>query len=229
MSKILVVDDEKEIGDLLEIYLQSNQHDVKVYRNPKEVVELPLLDFDLAIIDIMMPEIDGFTLCKYIRDKGYTFPIIMLTAMDSDQDKIKGLVIGADDYMVKPFNPLEVVARVNAQLRRSNISNKQTEEKFYEYNGLTLNVESHECFLYGNEIQLTATEFSILEVLFSRSGKVVSSEDLFELVWKEKYFTSNNNTVIVHIQSIRKKLGDTKKNKKFIKTVWGVGYKIEKE
>lgn len=227
MARILLVDDEVEIGNLLQIYLTNSQHQVDVFQSPKEVIEKDKWDYDLAILDVMMPYMNGFDLCRYIRDHGYSFPIIMLTAKDEDHDKINGLVIGADDYMTKPFNPLEVVARVNAQLRRSTLSNQKSDVEVFDYNGLQIFPKQHRCLLYDNEISLTSTEFAILYELFKNQGQVLSSESIFEIVWKEKYY-DNNNTVIVHIQSIRKKLGDTKKNKKFIQTIWGVGYKIEK-
>lgn len=226
MAKILVVDDEVEIGDLLSIYLIDNKHEVEVFRSPKKILEQQNLDYDLAILDIMMPVMNGFELCQEIRDRGYNFPIIMLTAKDEDQDKIKGLMLGADDYIVKPFNPLEVVARINAQLRRSKLL-VQKEEEMYEYNGLQLFPSQHKCLLLGKELIFTSTEFAILYELFKNQGKVISSEEIFESVWKEKFLDSNN-TVIVHVQSIRKKMGDINKKKKFIQTVWGVGYKIEK-
>lgn len=227
MAKILIVDDEVEICELLKIYLVNSQHEVIAYHTPKIVLEMDSIDCDLAILDVMMPFMNGFDLCKEMRRRGYTFPIVMLTAKDEDQDKINGLIIGADDYIVKPFNPLEVVARVNAHLRRNVLTQEKTKEDVYEYNGLQLFIRQHKCILYDQEVPLTSTEFAILHELFKNSGEVMSSEAIFEAVWKEKYF-ENNNTVIVHIQSIRKKLDDTKKTKKFIQTIWGVGYKIEK-
>lgn len=228
MAKILLVDDEIEILDLLEYYLSNNQYEVSKHANPQDVIEMELDDIDCAILDVMMPNINGFELCKLIREKGYTFPIIMLTAKDEDHDKINGLMIGADDYMTKPFNPLEVIARINAQLRRIQISKGETKQldAAYEVKGLQLYSKSHKCLLYGKEIALTNIEFSILLLLMKNKGMVMSSEEIFESVWKEKYY-DYNNTVMVHIQSIRKKLNDTQKNKKFIQTVWGVGYKIE--
>ncbi|MDF9824805.1 two-component system response regulator VanR [Breznakia sp. PF5-3] len=228
MAKILIVDDEIEILNLLELYLRNNQHEVEKFDSPEEALKTDLDTVDLAILDIMMPKINGFDLCRKFREAGYTFPVIMLTAKDEDQDKINGLMIGADDYMIKPFNPLEVIARVNAQLRRANINkvDKVSEDRYYEIHGLELFPASHRCLLYGKEVMLTNLEFSILVLLFENQGKVLSSENIFESVWKERYF-DNNNTVMVHMQSIRKKLNDTQKKKKFIQTIWGVGYKIE--
>ena len=151
----------------------------------------------------------------------------MLTAKIEDNDKIKGLTLGADDYITKPFNPLELVARVKSALRRYTIYNNEKEEKnIIEIDGLIIDKEKHKCLLYDKEIDLTPMEFDILLYLATNRGKVISSEELFENVWKEKYFDSNN-TVMVHIRRIREKLNENTKNPKFIKTVWGVGYKIE--
>ena len=150
----------------------------------------------------------------------------MLTAKIADNDKITGLTIGADDYLTKPFNPLELVARVKSQLRRYTKYNKNNKENIIYINGLEINKEKHKCLLYDKEIELTPLEFDILLYLAISRGKVVSSEELFEKVWKEKYL-ENNNTVMVHIRRIREKLKEDTKNPKFIKTVWGVGYKIE--
>lgn len=224
---ILVLDDEKEIADLVEVYLKNENYNVYKFYNSKDALkcidEVPL---DLAILDIMLQDIDGFKICKYIRDKGLKFPIIMLTAKIGDNDKIKGLTIGADDYITKPFNPLELVARVKAVLRRYKLYNKEIDNDILEIRGLVINKKEHSCYLYDKNIDLTPIEFEILLYLMTNKGKVVSSEELFEKVWKEKYFDSNN-TVMVHIRRIREKLGEDTKRPKFIKTIWGVGYKIE--
>ena len=179
---------------------------------------------------IIQDHIDGFRICQKIREK-YFYPVIMLTAKTDDSDKIMGLTIGADDYITKPFNPLEVSARVKSQLRRyiryNNSSVLQTEKKSeYDIRGLIINKDTHKCFLYDEELLLTPIEFSILWYLCSNQGKVISSEELFEAVWKEKYF-NNNNTVMAHIGRLREKMKEPAKNPKFIKTVWGVGYEIE--
>ena len=224
---ILVLDDEREIADLVEVYLKSEDYHVYKFYNSKDAIkcidEIPL---DLAILDIMLQDIDGFKICKYIRDKGLKFPIIMLTAKIEDNDKIKGLTLGADDYITKPFNPLELVARVKAVLRRYKLYNKEIDNDILEIRGLVINKKEHICYLYDKNIDLTPIEFEILLYLMTNKGKVVSSEELFEKVWKEKYFDSNN-TVMVHIRRIREKLGEDTKRPKFIKTIWGVGYKIE--
>ena len=229
---ILVVDDEKELADLLELYLTSDGCTVYKCCTGAEALDcIEGTDLDLAILDVMLPDMDGFQICKKIREKSY-FPIIMLTAKASDGDKIMGLTIGADDYITKPFNPLEVVARVKTQLRRYmhyNNPSAKPEEPTHEYDirGLVINKDNHKCFLFGRELQLTPIEFSVLWYLCERQGIVVSSEELFEAVWGEK-FLQNNNTVMAHIGRLREKMGEPARSPKFIKTVWGVGYTIEK-
>ena len=186
-------------------------------------------DIDLAILDIMLPDINGFSLCQRIREK-YTYPIIMLTAKIEETDKITGLTLGADDYVTKPFRPLEVVARVKAQLRRykkySSVTSEEGIKPELSYNKLRLNVQTHECLLDGENVSLTPTEFSILNVLLENAGTVVSIEYLFHAVWKEEYYSKNSSTITVHIRHLREKLKDTSDTPKYIKTIWGVGYKI---
>lgn len=230
-EKILVVDDETEIADLIQVYLNNDGYTVYKFYNGVDALKcIEETEIDLAILDVMLPDIDGFRICQKIREKFY-FPVIMLTAKIDDSDKIMGLTIGADDYITKPFNPLEVVARVKTQLRRyqryNNSKQNQTIVKNeYDIRGLIINRDSHKCFLFGKEILLTPIEFSILWYLCEHQGKVVSSEELFEAVWKEKYL-DNNNTVMAHIGRLREKMNEPAKKPKFIKTVWGVGYEIE--
>lgn len=232
-ERILVVDDEKEIADLIEVYLKNDGYIVYKFYNGIEALKcIESAEIDLAILDVMLPDIDGFRICQKIREN-YYYPIIMLTAKVEDSDKIMGLTIGADDYITKPFNPLEVVARVKTQLRRYVRYNNaaKNEEKDvpiteYDVRGLVINKNTHKCALYGKEITLTPIEFSILWYLCENRGKVISSEELFENIWGEK-FLDNNNTVMAHIGRLREKLGEPAKNPKFIKTVWGVGYTIE--
>lgn len=230
-EKILVVDDETEIADLIQVYLNNDGYTVYKFYNGVDALKcIEETEIDLAILDVMLPDIDGFRICQKIREKFY-FPVIMLTAKIDDSDKIMGLTIGADDYITKPFNPLEVVARVKTQLRRyqryNNSKQNQTIVKNeYDTRGLIINRDSHKCFLFGKEISLTPIEFSILWYLCEHQGKVVSSEELFEAVWKEKYL-DNNNTVMAHIGRLREKMNEPAKKPKFIKTVWGVGYEIE--
>lgn len=229
-EKILVVDDEKEIADLLEVYLKNDGFEVYKFYNGTDALQCVEQSHpDLAILDVMLPDIDGFKLCQKIRETHF-FPIIMLTAKIADGDKIMGLTIGADDYITKPFNPLEVVARVKTQLRRVQRYDQQTapqeEKQEYDIRGLLINKESHKCFLFGKELQLTPIEFNILWYLCEHQGKVIPSEELFEAVWKEKYL-DNNNTVMAHIGRLREKMNEPARNPKFVKTVWGVGYTIE--
>ncbi len=232
-EKILVVDDEKEIADLVEVYLRNEGFTVyKFYDGTSALNFIRNENLDLAVLDVMLPDIEGYTILNKIREK-YFYPVIMLTAKIEDIDKIKGLTLGADDYITKPFNPLEVVARVKTQLRRYiryNVAEKASldldEEKEYDIRGLIVNKEKHRCTLYGKDINLTPIEFSILWYLCDNKGKVVSSEELFENVWEESYI-DNNNTVMVHVGRIREKLHEPSRNPKFIKTVWGVGYTIE--
>ncbi len=224
---VLVLDDEKEIADLVELYLKNESYNVyKFYESEKAIKCIDTEKIDLAILDVMIKEKNGFEICKYIRDKNFKFPIIMLTAKIEDKDKITGLTLGADDYITKPFNPLELIARVKSALRRyTKYNDKDEEEKIY-IDGLEIDKTKHKCSLYDETIELTPLEFDILIYLASKRGNVVSSEELFENVWKEKYL-DNNNTVMVHIRRIREKLKEDTKNPKFIKTVWGVGYKID--
>lgn len=224
---ILLVDDEVEIADLIELYLKSDGYQVyKFYKGQEALRSIQKVKYDLAVLDVMLPDIDGFTICQRIRQQ-YYFPIIMLTAKVEDVDKITGLSLGADDYITKPFNPLEVTARVKTQLRRYKKYNTiKGETSEYDINGLVINKDSHLCTLYGKTITLTPIEFDILWYMCSHRGKVISSEELFEAIWGEKYY-DQNNTVMAHIGRLREKLKEPAKKPKFIKTVWGVGYQIE--
>ena len=226
---ILVVDDEAEIADLVALYLENESyHVLKFYNGIDALYCMETEKPDLAILDIMMPGIDGLSLCRTIREKRQNYPVIFLTAKGEDVDKINGLVLGADDYITKPFNPLEVVARVKAQLRRYKKYNESgADEQIFESGGLFINRDSHECTLHGKPLSLTPIEFEILWLLCENQGRVVSSETIFEKVWGEKYLDCNN-TVMVHIRRIREKMQESPRDPKFIKTVWGVGYKIEK-
>lgn len=223
---VLVVDDEIEIADLIELYLKNEGYNVyKTYSSEKALKIIKQRNIDLAILDIMMPGIDGFNLCEKIR-KEYNFPIIMVTAKITDADKIKGLNIGADDYITKPFMPLELLARVKAQLRRYTSYN-QNQNKIIAIKDLTLDKDKHECLKNGQKIPLTPTEFAILYLLAENENKVITTEKLFEEVWKEPYYPSSSATIMVHIRHLREKLGENGKIK-YINTIWGVGYQIEK-
>ncbi len=232
-DKILVVDDEQEISDLVELYLQNENYEVFKFYSAKDALAcIESTELDLAILDIMLPEVNGFALCQKIREQ-HTYPIIMLTAKDEETDKITGLTLGADDYVTKPFRPLELVARVKAQLRRykrynpAQASGQEQASDLLLHSGLEMNTGTHACLLNGKPLSLTPTEFSILRILLERKGKVVSSEELFHKIWKDEYYSKSNNTITVHIRHLREKLGDTIDNPKYIKTIWGVGYKIE--
>mgnify|MGYP002803062579 FL=1 len=177
----------------------------------------------------MLPDIDGFTICRKIREK-HTYPVIMLTAKDAETDKITGLTLGADDYITKPFQPLEMVARVKSQLRRYKKYNHPQTEKtdhILYCSDLIVDTKKHECLQNNKPVSLTPTEFSILQILLENKSNVLSGEELFRRIWKDEYYTKSNNTITVHIRRLREKLNDTLENPKYIKTIWGVGYKID--
>ncbi len=231
-QKILVVDDDKDIADLVEIHLTNSGYQVYAVNSANEGFDiLASEDIQLILLDIMMPEVDGLTMCKAIR-KVNNIPIIILSAKTEDSEKIEGLATGADDYITKPFNPLELIARVKSQLRRYttfNIDNRNNNKsKNVVLKNLIMNKEDHRTIAYGKEVKLTPIEFNILYLLASNPGKVFSTEEIFETVWNEKMFEANN-TVMVHIRRIREKIEMDSRNAQIIKTVWGVGYKIEKE
>ena len=227
-THILVVDDETAIADLVEVCLKNEGFAVHKCNNAADaLVCVRRQRLDLAILDVMLPDMDGFQLCQKIREE-HLFPILMLTAKVEDMDKITGLTLGADDYITKPFNPLELVARVKTQLRRYTRYNPGAEavREEYDIRGLQISRATHKCVLFGEELALTPLEFSILWYLCTRQGQVVSSEALFEAVWGEKYMDSNN-TVMSHIARLREKMHEPSRRPRFIKTVWGVGYTIE--
>lgn len=229
-DRILVVDDEKEIADLIELYLKNEDYRVlKCYTGQQAIACVEKEEIDLAILDIMLPDVNGYTVCGKIREN-HTYPIIMLTARDEEIDKITGLSLGADDYITKPFRPLELVARVKAQLRRyKRYGSVQKEEEgtLLVHRGLAMNVKTHLCFLDEKELSLTPTEFAILRILLERKGEVVSTETLFHEIWKEEYYSKAGNSITVHIRHLREKMNDTAENPKYIRTMWGVGYRME--
>ena len=225
---ILVVDDEKETADLIEVYLTNDGYTVRKFYNGTDALDcVQRQNLDLAILDVMLPDIDGFQILKKIREK-YTFPVIMLTAKTEYMDKITGLTLGADDYMPKPFNPLELVARVKAQIRRYTQYNEVGKDAgdVIDVGGLFLNRTSHECIYNEVPLTLTPIEFDILYLLASNPGRVFGTDEIFERVWHEKFYEANN-TVMVHIRRLRGKMKDDTREDKIITTVWGVGYKIE--
>lgn len=225
---ILVVDDEKEIRDLIGIYLANENYKVLKAANGLEALRcLEKQEVDLIILDIMMPSMDGIEACIKIREDK-NMPIIMLSAKSEDMDKIMGLTTGADDYVTKPFNPLELLARVKSQLRRYKRLNTMPEKQdgVIEIDDMIINTNTHEVKVGDNEIKLTPREFEILFLLAKNKGIVFSIEKIYECVWEEDFFESNN-TVMVHIRKIREKIEENPRKPRFIKTVWGVGYKIE--
>ena len=226
-QQILVVDDEEAIADLVEVYLTNEGFTVRKFGAAAPALAHVEKDPpDLAILDVMLPDMDGFVLCQKIRED-HLFPILMLTARVEDMDKITGLTLGADDYITKPFNPLELVARVKTQLRRYTRYNRPLPaEEGFDFRGLQISRTTHKCLLYGEELALTPLEFSILWYLCERRGQVVSSEELFEAVWGAKYL-DGSNTVMSHIARLREKMHEPSRRPKFVKTVWGVGHTIE--
>ena len=230
MQTILVCDDDKQIVEAIDIYLTGEGYQVVKAYDGYEVLEyLENNEADLLIIDVMMPGLDGIRTTLKVRETS-SIPIIILSAKSEDNDKILGLNIGADDYITKPFNPLELVARVKTQLRRYTRYNPgegtAREITEYDFRGLQISKATHKCVLFGEELALTPLEFSILWYLCERRGNVVSSEELFEHVWGEAFIDSNN-TVMSHIARLREKMHEPSRKPKFIKTVWGVGYTIE--
>ncbi|MBW7454818.1 response regulator transcription factor [Paenibacillus sepulcri] len=222
---ILIADDEPEIADLIELHLEKEGYRcIKVFDGQEAITAIQSHSIDLAILDIMMPKLDGYEVTRQIREQ-HNLPIIFLSAKASDLDKIAGLVRGADDYVTKPFNPMELVARVNAQIRRFTQFNHaaQSNKVVLELGGLTIHPEERTVSLYGKPVELTPKEFDILYLLASYPKKVYSSENIFEQVWGETYY-EGSNTVMVHIRTLRKKLGEDTHKNKLIKTVWGVGY-----
>ncbi|MBS5111659.1 MAG: VanR-ABDEGLN family response regulator transcription factor [Coprobacillus cateniformis] len=223
---VLVVDDEKEIADLVELYLKNEGYQVFKFYNGTDALHYAFHEnIDLAILDIMLPDIDGLVICQKMRE-AYTFPIIMLTAKETEIDKITGLTIGADDYVTKPFRPLELMARVKAQLRRYKMMTPQQKENIITIGALTIDRDNHQCLLNNENLSLTPTEFSILWLLCENKGKVVTVDQIFQDLWGEKYYTNSSSSIMVHIRHLREKMNDSAENPKYIQTVWGVGYKI---
>ena len=226
---ILIVDDEKEIRDLIEIYLSNEGYETLKATNGMEALEMADKNHvDLIILDIMMPKKDGIQACMELR-KTKNMPVIMLSAKTQDMDKILGLTSGADDYLTKPFNPLELIARVKSQLRRYYTLNseKPRNENILILDDIVINISTREVKKGNDLIKLTKTEFDMLEYMTRNTGIVLSVEKIYENVWKEEFLESEN-TVMVHIRKLREKIEDDPRNPRYIKTVWGVGYKVEK-
>ncbi|WP_416728788.1 response regulator transcription factor [Fictibacillus sp. JL2B1089] len=226
-SRVLIVDDDSDIRNLISVYLENEGMYTVQSENAIDALEqLEKKDFDLIILDIMMPKMDGIQACMRIREER-NMPIIMLSAKSEDMDKIQGLAAGADDYLSKPFNPLELMARVKSQLRRYRKYNQDTDSsrELIEIGDLKINTETRQVWVRGKDVRLTPKEFSILELLARNKGIVMSIEKIYEAVWQEEFYKSDS-TVMVHITKIREKLEEDPKRPIYIKTVWGVGYKI---
>ena len=232
MYNVLIVDDDKEIVNAIAIYLKNEGYKIyKAYNGNQAIEKLKEQEIHLIILDIMMPEKDGIETLEEIR-KEKTIPVIMLSAKSEDYDKIEGLNAGADDYITKPFNPLELIARVNSNIRRYTklgaISEKKNEKKenIYQTGELILDDETKKVTSEGKEIKLTATEFKILKFLMKNKGKVYSIPEIYENVWKEESYGAEN-IIAVHIRHIREKIEINPKEPKYLKVIWGIGYKIE--
>ena len=228
-NNILIVEDDKEIREGVQIYLQSQGYDVFQAADGVEGLEIiEREEIHLAIVDIMMPRMDGIRMTMKLREK-YDFPVIMLSAKSEEVDKITGLNIGADDYVTKPFTPMELMARVNSQLRRYRkfLEKLAPKDNVHVIGGLEINEETVEVTMDGAPVKLTPIEYKILLLLAKNPGRVFSSEEIYERVWQEKAI--NTDTIMVHVRNIREKIEIDPKNPKYLKVVWGVGYKIEKQ
>lgn len=228
--KILLCDDEKEILEILQLYLEKEGYEIIKAEDGEKALEIvkTTKDINLALVDIMMPKIDGFTLVKEIR-KLYNMPIMIISAKNQDLDKILGLDLGADDYITKPFNPLEVVARVNAQIRRVyKFSSDKEENEILQIGDIVLDSYNIRVTVKEKEIDLTSIEYGILKYLMENAGRILTKNQIFEAVWNEE-FLSGDNTIMVHISRLRDKIEEDSRNPIYLKTVRGLGYKFEKK
>lgn len=229
MKRILIIEDDKSIAEVEKDYLMINEFEVDVCHNGEEGLKMALENkYNLVIIDLMLPGLDGFKICKEIR-KVKDIPLIMVTAKKSDVDKVRGFGLGLDDYLTKPFSPHELVARVKAHISRYDVllSKKTVEEDIIEVKGVSLNLRDHEVKVNGKKVSLTGKEFELLKLLISNCGKVFSKNEIFKKVWG---YDSEENipTITVHIRKLREKIEFDPAKPEYIKTVWGVGYKFEK-
>ena len=230
---ILIVEDDREIREGIEIYLKNQGYLVFQAADGVEGLEqIEKEEIHLAIVDVMMPRMDGITMVMQMRDKGYEFPVIMLSAKSEEVDKIMGLNMGADDYVTKPFTTMELLARVNSHLRRYSkfleaVGEKKQNEKIHVIGGLELNEDTVEVFVDGKPVKMTPIEFKILMLLMKNPGRVFSAEEIYERVWNEQAI--NTDTIMVHVRKIREKIEINPRDPKYLKVVWGVGYKIEKQ
>ena len=231
--RILVVEDDKEIREGIEIYLRNQGYEVFQAANGEAGLKvIAEEELHLAIVDVMMPVMDGVTMLMKLRAMDYEFPVIMLSAKSEEVDKIMGLNMGADDYVTKPFTPLELLARVNSHLRRyskylSAVSNEGGREHIYQIGGLELNEDTVEVAVDGEPVKLTPMEFKIVQLLIKNPGRVFSADEIYERIWNEK--AVNTDTIMVHVRNIREKIEIDPKNPKYLKVVWGVGYKIDRQ
>ncbi|WP_423060273.1 response regulator transcription factor [Bacillus thuringiensis] len=225
-EKILIVDDDIEIRKIVSIYLKNEGYEIIDASDAIEALEtLRNTTIDLIILDIMLPKMDGIEACLKIREQ-YQMPIIFLSAKDEDIDKIQGLMSGAEDYITKPFNPLELMARIKSQLRRYRVYQTEEVKQFiHEIGHLKLDEETRQVFIRNEEVRLTPKEFDILSLLVRNKGKVFSVEKIYEMVWEDSFYKSDN-TVMVHITKIREKIEENPRQPVYLKTVWGVGYRV---
>ena len=232
MNHVLIVEDDKEIREGVKIYLKSKGYEVSEAADGVEGLEIiEKEEIHLAIVDVMMPTMDGITMTMKLREK-YDFPVIFLSAKSEEVDKILGLDMGADDYVTKPFTPMELLARVNSQLRRyrkfmEKLEKKEVMKNIYVIGGLELNEDTKEVSVDGEPVKVTPTEYKILLLLMKHAGRVFSAEEIYEWVWQER--AVNTDTIMVHVRNIREKIEINPKEPKYLKVVWGVGYKIEKQ
>ncbi|WIV90862.1 response regulator transcription factor [Bacillus bombysepticus] len=225
-EKILIVDDDIEIRKIVSIYLKNEGYEIIDASDAIEALEtLRNTTIDLIILDIMLPKMDGIEACLKIREQ-YQMPIIFLSAKDEDIDKIQGLMSGAEDYITKPFNPLELMARIKSQLRRYRVYQTEEVKQFiHEIGHLKVDEETRQVFIRNEEVRLTPKEFDILSLLVRNKGKVFSVEKIYEMVWDDSFYKSDN-TVMVHITKIREKIEENPRQPVYLKTVWGVGYRV---
>ena len=232
MNHVLVVEDDKEIRKGIEIYLRSQGYEVFQAKDGIEGLEIiEKEEIHLAIVDVMMPRMDGIKMTMKLREK-YDFPVIFLSAKSEETDKILGLNIGADDYVTKPYTPMELLARVNSQLRRyrrfmEKLNQNEKRENIHVIGGLELNEDTKEVSVDGENVKITPTEYKILLLLMKHAGRVFSADEIYEWVWNER--AVNTDTIMVHVRNIREKIEINPKEPKYLKVVWGVGYKIEKQ
>lgn len=224
--KIMIVDDDADIRKMLSILLGNDGYDTMEAENGKQAIELLDDSINLILLDVMMPVMDGVNACMRIRETS-DVPIIFLTAKETDMDQIIGLGAGADDYVLKPFAPPVLSARIRTVLRRSNVTKGEKNENIIKIRNLEINISQHRAVINGNVLKLTPTEFDILYLLMKNKGRVFSIEQIYNLIWDEPYIKSSSNTVMVHIRKLRKKLEDDSGNPQYLKTEWGVGYKID--